>query len=109
MSLFFSYFELFGSHKFYISFACKCELKKWNSQHVYVLMVIIFVFQNQTQVATSLQVFHNLGSLSETVHKVLSDCEGNIRMNIRTALSVQLLSSVSANQTRGIVSVLEIN
>lgn len=57
--------------------------------------------QNQTQVATSLQVFHNLGSLSETVHKVLSDCEGNIRMNIRTALSVQLLSSVSANQARG--------
>ncbi|PIK33380.1 putative conserved oligomeric Golgi complex subunit 5, partial [Apostichopus japonicus] len=57
--------------------------------------------QNQTQVATSLQVFHNLGSLKETVEKVLSDCESNIRRNIKTALSVQLLPTTTANPMRG--------
>ncbi|XP_023932212.1 conserved oligomeric Golgi complex subunit 5 [Lingula anatina] len=54
--------------------------------------------QNQTQVATSLQVFHNLGSLHHTVTKVIEDCKMNLQNNIKMAVDV---SALSQQQTHG--------
>ncbi|XP_041349093.1 conserved oligomeric Golgi complex subunit 5-like [Gigantopelta aegis] len=56
--------------------------------------------QNQTQVATSLQVFHNLGCLSQVVERVVNDCKEHLHRNIRSCLDVQALSQQQSN-TRG--------
>lgn len=57
--------------------------------------------QNQTQVATSLQVFHNLGGLKDTVQAVVGQCEKALRQNIKDALDVQVLSHTTAQAGRG--------
>ncbi|XP_033119679.1 conserved oligomeric Golgi complex subunit 5-like [Anneissia japonica] len=48
---------------------------------------------NQTQVATALQVFHNLGCLKETVNKVVEGCKETLQKNIQDALNVKSTQS----------------
>lgn len=60
----------------------------------------LHVFQNQAQVATSLQVFHNLGSLREIVDKVVDQCKDNLEKDIRACLDVTSLS-VQNTSTHG--------
>ncbi|XP_072026015.1 conserved oligomeric Golgi complex subunit 5-like [Amphiura filiformis] len=50
--------------------------------------------QNQSQVATSLQVFHNLGCLRETVDTVVRDCQQTLQKNVRDALNVHVLTQI---------------
>ncbi|XP_072175838.1 conserved oligomeric Golgi complex subunit 5-like [Diadema setosum] len=57
--------------------------------------------QNQTQVATSLQVFHNLGGLKDTVQAVVNQYENVLRQNIKDALDVQVLSQTASYASRG--------
>ncbi|KAJ8301246.1 hypothetical protein KUTeg_020233 [Tegillarca granosa] len=59
--------------------------------------------QNPTQVATSLQVFHNLGCLQSIVEKVVRGCQDNLHKNIKSCLDVQTLSQnpSSAHGTKG--------
>lgn len=59
------------------------------------------VDQNPTQVATSLQVFHNLGSLHHTVERVLQNCRENLNRNVRSCLDAQSLAQQHAPQGRG--------
>ena len=59
------------------------------------------ISQNQTQVATALQVFHNLGSLQTIVDKVIGQCQENLRENIDAALDVQVLVQQQAHANRG--------
>ncbi|KAH3880912.1 hypothetical protein DPMN_004834, partial [Dreissena polymorpha] len=49
--------------------------------------------QNQAQVATSLQVFHNLGSLREIVDRVVRLCESHLERDVTACLDVTALSS----------------
>ncbi|XP_071486202.1 conserved oligomeric Golgi complex subunit 5-like [Diadema antillarum] len=56
--------------------------------------------QNQTQVATSLQVFHNLGGLKDTVQAVVTQYENVLRQNIKDALDVQVLSQTASYASR---------
>ncbi|XP_052679211.1 conserved oligomeric Golgi complex subunit 5-like isoform X3 [Crassostrea angulata] len=56
--------------------------------------------QNPTQVATSLQVFHNLGSLHHTVERVLQNCQENLNRNVRSCLDAQSLAQQHAPQGR---------
>ncbi len=58
-------------------------------------------FQNQTQTATSLQVFHNLGSLEQTVDKVISSCYENLLNNVKSALDVTALSQQRGHMRTG--------
>ena len=46
--------------------------------------------------ATSLQVFHNLGSLRTIVDSEISSCKGNLHSQIKSCLDVQ---SISHQQT----------
>lgn len=59
------------------------------------------VDQNPTQVATSLQVFHNLGSLHHTVERVVQNCRENLNRNVRSCLDAQSLAQQHAPQGRG--------
>ncbi|XP_021344387.1 conserved oligomeric Golgi complex subunit 5-like, partial [Mizuhopecten yessoensis] len=48
--------------------------------------------QNPTQVATALQVFHNLRCLHHTVDRVVTSCKEGLHKNIRSCLDMQALS-----------------
>ncbi|GFO07452.1 conserved oligomeric Golgi complex subunit 5 [Plakobranchus ocellatus] len=48
--------------------------------------------QNQTAVATSLQVFYNLGSLHTVVDRVIDGCRATLHQHIRSCLDVQALA-----------------
>ena len=48
--------------------------------------------------ATALQVFHNLGNLSVTVDKVMTNCGENLRHSIKNALDV---SAIAHQQGKG--------
>ncbi|KAK7476321.1 hypothetical protein BaRGS_00032439 [Batillaria attramentaria] len=48
--------------------------------------------QNQTQVATSLQVFHNLGVLATVVDRVVNSCYDALHRSVRSCLDVTALS-----------------
>lgn len=48
--------------------------------------------QNQTQVATSLQVFHNLGVLATVVDRVVNSCYDTLHRSVRSCLDVTALS-----------------
>ncbi|XP_071081856.1 conserved oligomeric Golgi complex subunit 5-like [Haliotis cracherodii] len=48
--------------------------------------------QNQTQVATALQVFHNLASLHTVVERVINGCKEALHGSVRSCLNVQTLS-----------------
>lgn len=53
--------------------------------------------QNQTQVATALQVFYNLGSLVSTVNEVVNKVRDNLKSGVKEALDPNTLSQVQAN------------
>ncbi|XP_048741093.2 conserved oligomeric Golgi complex subunit 5-like isoform X2 [Ostrea edulis] len=57
--------------------------------------------QNPTQVATSLQVFHNLGSLHHIVERVIQECKGNLNKNMRNCLDTQSLAQQHVPRGRG--------
>ena len=61
-----------------------------------VWMCLIFFAQNQSQVATSLQVFHNLGSLLPTVDRVVQGCQDNLLKAVQASLDVQSLTQTTA-------------
>ncbi|ESO82323.1 hypothetical protein LOTGIDRAFT_198052 [Lottia gigantea] len=54
--------------------------------------------QNQAQVSTSLQVFHNLGSLHNVVDKVVLSVKETLHSNIRTGLDAKLISTSQSNK-----------
>ena len=57
-----------------------------------------FVFiQNQTQVATALQVFYNLGSLVSTVDEVVNKVRDNLKNGVKEALDPNTLSQAQPN------------
>ncbi|XP_070557668.1 conserved oligomeric Golgi complex subunit 5-like [Ptychodera flava] len=56
--------------------------------------------QNQTQVATSLQVFHNLGCLTDVVKRVVDNIRKTFEGNVDEALDVRVLSQTQ-NQNKG--------
>ncbi|XP_064633908.1 conserved oligomeric Golgi complex subunit 5-like [Lineus longissimus] len=57
--------------------------------------------ENQTQVATSLQVFHNLGTLQLTVEKVVNDCHHNLYKSVQAALEVKSFIGSGQGQGKG--------
>ncbi|KAJ7354882.1 Conserved oligomeric Golgi complex subunit [Desmophyllum pertusum] len=57
--------------------------------------------QNQTQVATSLQVFYNLGSLVSTVNEVVNKVRDNLKSGVKEALDPNTLSQVQPNAGAG--------
>ncbi|KAK3103853.1 hypothetical protein FSP39_022425, partial [Pinctada imbricata] len=57
--------------------------------------------QNPTQVATSLQVFYNLGSLHHIVDKVVTQCKENLHKNVRCYLDAESLSQQSSHGRAG--------
>lgn len=69
----------------------------------HVKILCLYLLQNQTQVATSLQVFHNLGSLESTVDKVMLGCEDNLLKHVRTSLDVKSLSQASVMGNKGVI------
>ncbi|GFR70305.1 conserved oligomeric Golgi complex subunit 5 [Elysia marginata] len=57
--------------------------------------------QNQTAVATSLQVFYNLGSLHHVVDRVIDGCRGTLHQQIRSCLDVQALTMAYGGAGKG--------
>ena len=55
-------------------------------------LFVPIISQNQTQVATSLQVFHNLGVLAAVVERVVSSCYDTLHRSVRSCLDVTVLS-----------------
>ena len=53
--------------------------------------------QNQTQVATALQVFYNLGSLVNTVNEVVNKVRDNLKNGVKEALDPNTLSQAQPN------------
>ncbi|KAK6993674.1 conserved oligomeric Golgi complex subunit 5 [Biomphalaria glabrata] len=56
--------------------------------------------QNQTAVATSLQVFYNLGSLHTVVDRVVAGCRATLHQQVRACLDVQALTMASGGSAR---------
>ncbi len=69
----------------------------WQAPELYRLVLL----QNQTQVATSLQVFHNLGTLEHTVDRVTVRCYENMKLSVRTSLDVTVLSQTKGHTRTG--------
>lgn len=57
--------------------------------------------QNQTQVATALQVFYNLGSLVNTVNEVVNKVKDNLKNGVKEALDPNTLSQAQSNAGAG--------
>ncbi|XP_014663844.1 PREDICTED: conserved oligomeric Golgi complex subunit 5-like [Priapulus caudatus] len=57
--------------------------------------------QNQTQVATALQVFYNLGCLKDTVDKVVGCCREGLHENVKTALDIRVIQQSQPPPDRG--------
>lgn len=57
--------------------------------------------QNQTQVGTALQVFHNLGMLVPSVERVLNSLTSSINHSVATALDVHALLQMTQDNRRG--------
>lgn len=53
--------------------------------------------QNQTQVATALQVFYNLGSLVSTVNEVVNKVRDNLKNGVKETLDPNTLSQAQPN------------
>ncbi|KAK2155274.1 hypothetical protein LSH36_244g03005 [Paralvinella palmiformis] len=60
--------------------------------------------QNQTQVATALQVFHNLGSLQQTIDRVITQCKNGLLSTVTGALNVQLSHHTQIKSGPGMAS-----
>lgn len=59
------------------------------------------MFQNPTQVGTALQVFHNLGTLKDTVTNVVDGYCTTLEDSINNALDVKVLTQPSQSAVRG--------
>uniref|UniRef100_A0A8D0HS72 Component of oligomeric golgi complex 5 n=1 Tax=Sphenodon punctatus TaxID=8508 RepID=A0A8D0HS72_SPHPU len=57
--------------------------------------------QNPTQVGTALQVFHNLGTLKDTIAIVVDGYCASLEENISNALDIKVLTQPSQTITRG--------
>lgn len=57
--------------------------------------------QNPTQVGTALQVFHNLGTLKDTVTNVVDGYCAALEDSINNALDVKVLTQPSQSAARG--------
>ncbi|NWQ79593.1 COG5 protein, partial [Columbina picui] len=57
--------------------------------------------QNPTQVGTALQVFHNLGTLKDTIANVVDGYCTGLEENIKNALDIKVLTQPSQTVTRG--------
>ncbi|XP_033294768.1 conserved oligomeric Golgi complex subunit 5 isoform X2 [Orcinus orca] len=57
--------------------------------------------QNPTQVGTALQVFHNLGTLKDTITSVVDGYCAAIEENIHSALDIKVLTQPSQSAVRG--------
>ncbi|CAG5125041.1 unnamed protein product, partial [Candidula unifasciata] len=57
--------------------------------------------QNQTAVATALQVFYNLGCLHNVVESVVDGCRATLHQQVRTYLDVQALTMAHGNSGKG--------
>ncbi|XP_055276138.1 conserved oligomeric Golgi complex subunit 5 [Moschus berezovskii] len=57
--------------------------------------------QNPTQVGTALQVFHNLGTLKDTITNVVDGYCAAIEENINSALDIKVLTQPSQSSVRG--------
>uniref|UniRef100_A0A8C8SNK3 Conserved oligomeric Golgi complex subunit 5 n=1 Tax=Pelusios castaneus TaxID=367368 RepID=A0A8C8SNK3_9SAUR len=57
--------------------------------------------QNPTQVGTALQVFHNLGTLKDTISNVVDGYCASLKENINNALDIKVLTQPSQAVTRG--------
>ncbi|CAH1787402.1 unnamed protein product, partial [Owenia fusiformis] len=57
--------------------------------------------QNQSQVATSLQVFYNLGTLSSTVMSVVEACQDQLKDGVKSALDVATITNTQSKSTSG--------
>ncbi|XP_010288193.1 PREDICTED: conserved oligomeric Golgi complex subunit 5-like, partial [Phaethon lepturus] len=57
--------------------------------------------QNPTQVGTALQVFHNLGTLKDTIANVVDGYCTVLEENIKNALDIKVLTQPSQTVTRG--------
>ncbi|XP_059152670.1 conserved oligomeric Golgi complex subunit 5-like [Physella acuta] len=57
--------------------------------------------QNQTAVATSLQVFYNLGCLHTVVDRVVDGCRATLNQQVRNCLDIQALSMAQGTAGRG--------
>ena len=55
------------------------------------------MLKNQTQVATALQVFYNLGSLASTVNEVVDKVRENLTTSVKEALDPNTLSQIQPN------------
>ncbi|CAG0914063.1 unnamed protein product [Notodromas monacha] len=55
--------------------------------------------QNQTQVATALQVFYNLGNLAGTIEKILEKSSRQVRIQIEATFDVKLMSHSASEST----------
>lgn len=53
--------------------------------------------QNQTQVATALQVFYNLGSLVSTVNEVVNKVRESLKNGVKETLDPNTLSQAQPN------------
>uniref|UniRef100_A0ABI7X895 Conserved oligomeric Golgi complex subunit 5 n=1 Tax=Felis catus TaxID=9685 RepID=A0ABI7X895_FELCA len=57
--------------------------------------------QNPTQVGTALQVFHNLGTLKETITSVVDGYCASLEEHINSALDIKVLTQPSQSAVRG--------
>uniref|UniRef100_A0A3Q2HRI6 Conserved oligomeric Golgi complex subunit 5 n=1 Tax=Equus caballus TaxID=9796 RepID=A0A3Q2HRI6_HORSE len=57
--------------------------------------------QNPTQVGTALQVFHNLGTLKDTITSVVDGYRAALEENISSALDIKVLTQPSQSAVRG--------
>ncbi|XP_072509159.1 conserved oligomeric Golgi complex subunit 5 isoform X3 [Notamacropus eugenii] len=57
--------------------------------------------QNPTQVGTALQVFHNLGTLKDTITSVVEGYCASLEENINSALDIKVLTQPSQTTMRG--------
>lgn len=57
--------------------------------------------KNPTQVGTALQVFHNLGTLKDTITNVVDGYCAAIEENINSALDIKVLTQPSQSAVRG--------
>ncbi|KAM6152340.1 conserved oligomeric Golgi complex subunit 5 isoform 1-T1 [Erethizon dorsatum] len=57
--------------------------------------------QNPTQVGTALQVFHNLGTLKDTITSVMDGYCASLEENINNTLDIKVLTQPSQSSVRG--------
>lgn len=64
-------------------------------------IILLVLFQNQTQVGTALQVFYNLGLLVNTVNEVVSKVKERLASCVQEALDPNTLSQAAHSSAGG--------